>query len=52
MTKNFEFKIKTQFLDNPIYINSIFEGYEKLASIKYLSNFNSKYLTKIDSLFF
>ena len=44
-------KIKIKFLDNIIYLNSMFEDCKSLFSIYNLQNINTKYLKTINHLF-
>ena len=46
------FKIKINFLDNIIKLNSMFSGCKSLSSVHNFHNFNTKYLKAIDKLFF
>ena len=46
------FKIKIKFLDNIIYLNSMFRDCESLSSVYNFQNINTKYLKTIYDLFF
>ena len=47
-----DFKVKINFLDNIIKLNSMFYGCKSLSSVHNFHNLNTKYLTAIDKLFF
>ena len=46
------FKIKIKFLDNIIYLNSMFKDCESLSSVYNFQNINTKYLKTIYDLFY
>ena len=50
-TEKQSFKIKIKFLDNIIYLNSMFKDCETLFSIHNFQNLNTKYLKTIHDLF-
>ena len=45
------FKIKINFLDNPIYLNSMFKDCDLLSGVYNFQNFNTKYLKTIHEIF-
>jgi len=50
-SKKKDFKIKINFLDNIIKLNSMFSGCKSLSSVHNFHNLNTKYLKSIDELF-
>jgi len=49
--RNQTIKIKIKFLDNIIYLNSMFEDCKSLFAVYNLQNINTKYLKRINLLF-
>ena len=49
---NTEYLIKIKFLDNIIYLNSMFKGCKSLSHIYKFQNLNTKYLKTIYCLFY